>query len=87
MSRCSLPIRGRCSTWSRRCWRCGVKHPALAVGEIAEVEAQGDVLVYERSVDGERLVVALNLSDAAASVTLREWMLCAPPFHRPSSRA
>ncbi|MEH3036352.1 MAG: alpha-amylase family glycosyl hydrolase [Sphingomonas adhaesiva] len=37
--------------------------PALGLGDIALVEADRDVLAYERRYGGERLLVALNLSD------------------------
>ncbi|MEH3098799.1 alpha-amylase family glycosyl hydrolase [Sphingomonas adhaesiva] len=37
--------------------------PALGLGDIALVEADRDVLAYERRYRGERLLVALNLSD------------------------
>jgi alpha-glucosidase len=36
-------------------------HPALAIGELRLLEAEGDVLAYERTHQRERLVVALNL--------------------------
>ena len=36
-------------------------YPALAVGAVGLIEAEGDVLAYERSLGGERLLVALNL--------------------------
>jgi alpha-glucosidase len=38
-------------------------HPALSIGAIHLIEAEGDVLAYERVQDGERIVVALNLGD------------------------
>ncbi|WP_314375966.1 alpha-amylase family glycosyl hydrolase [Sphingomonas paucimobilis] len=44
--------------------------PALATGHIKLLEAQGDVLAYERERDGERFVVALNLNHAPATVDL-----------------
>ena len=44
--------------------------PALATGSIRLIEAQGPVLAYEREQDGERFVIALNLSDAPAPVHL-----------------
>jgi alpha-glucosidase len=37
------------------------RHPALSVGDIRMIEADGDVLAYERKHEGERLIVALNL--------------------------
>jgi len=36
-------------------------HPALAVGNVRLLQADGDVLAYERILDEERIVVALNL--------------------------
>ena len=39
-------------------------HPALAAGAFALLEAQGDVLAYERRDGHERIVVALNLGHA-----------------------
>ncbi len=38
-------------------------HPALAIGDFALAEADRDVLAYERRHGGERLLIALNLSD------------------------
>ena len=46
--------------------------PALSVGAYARVHVDDDVLVYQRSVDNEQCVVALNLSHAARTVTLPE---------------
>jgi len=40
--------------------------PALALGAIKEVQAQGDVLVYERTLTDHRLLVALNLGRKCA---------------------
>ena len=40
-------------------------HPALSIGTVSLVEAEGDILAYERAHEGERLFVALNLGDAA----------------------
>ena len=39
-------------------------HPALAIGAVTLIEAEGDVLAYERTHAGERIVVALNLGAA-----------------------
>jgi len=47
-------------------------HPALAVGAMRMLDASGDVLAYERSEGGERIVVLLNLGSAEQSVTLTE---------------
>jgi alpha-glucosidase len=46
-------------------------HPALAVGAIALLEAEGDLLVYERRSGDERLLVALNLGHAPQELALR----------------
>lgn len=44
--------------------------PALATGSIRLIEAEGQVLAYEREQDGERFIIALNFSDAPAPVDL-----------------
>ena len=36
-------------------------HPALAVGDYRPMAATGDLLLFQRVLGGERLVVALNL--------------------------
>jgi alpha-glucosidase len=36
-------------------------HKALAIGDVRLIEADGDVLAYERIHEGERIVVVLNL--------------------------
>ena len=38
-------------------------HPALALGDMELLEAQGDVLAYARRLDGARVVVTLNLGE------------------------
>jgi alpha-glucosidase len=43
-------------------------HPALALGEIANVAARGDVLVYERRHGDERLLILLNMSAETQSI-------------------
>jgi alpha-glucosidase len=55
-------------------------HPALAIGEIALIEGQGDVLAYERRSGGERLLVALNLGHAPAELALPAWAHDAHPL-------
>jgi alpha-glucosidase len=45
-------------------------HRALSIGILRLIEAEGDVLAYERVHDGERIVVALNLSAQDHEVTL-----------------
>jgi glycosidase len=37
------------------------QHPALSIGSIALLPAEGDVLAYERRSDGEHMLVLLNL--------------------------
>jgi glycosidase len=39
-------------------------HKALSIGDVRLIEADGDVLAYERAHEGERIVVVLNLGDA-----------------------
>jgi alpha-glucosidase len=45
-------------------------HPALAIGDFALIEAEGDVLAYERRLGDERIVVALNLGGEAQPFVL-----------------
>ncbi len=47
-------------------------HPALAIGAIGAVSAMGDVLVYERILRKERILVALNLGERTADFDLPE---------------
>jgi alpha-glucosidase len=42
----------------------------LSVGDFSLVEARGDVLAYERSFAGERLLVVLNFGAAAQEVDI-----------------
>jgi len=49
--------------------------PALAVGSFTVVHAEGDVLAFERSADGERILCACNLSSGPNSVTASGKML------------
>ncbi|HLY55341.1 MAG TPA: alpha-amylase family glycosyl hydrolase [Stellaceae bacterium] len=46
-------------------------HDALSLGDFARVDAEGDVLAFERRAGGQRLLVALNLSG--------EWQHFDPP--------
>jgi alpha-glucosidase len=50
-------------------------HPALAVGSWELIEAEGDVLAYERRYHKERIVVALNLGDKPHRIDLPEGRL------------
>ena len=45
-------------------------HPALSIGDFLPVECEGDVLAYERSHRGEKLLVALNLGDEEQALLL-----------------
>ena len=45
-------------------------HPALAIGSMRMIEADVDVLAYERVHEGGRLVVVLNLGAASPRVTM-----------------
>ena len=46
------------------------KHAALALGDVRVLRAGDAVLMYERTLGDERIVVALNLSDEARAVDL-----------------
>jgi alpha-glucosidase len=45
-------------------------HRALSVGEIGLLDASGNVLAYERSLGDERLLIVLNMGDAAETWTV-----------------
>jgi oligo-1,6-glucosidase/alpha-glucosidase len=45
--------------------------PALAVGDIALVDAPAGVLAYDRIAEGRRLSVLLNLTDRAVTIDWR----------------
>jgi alpha-glucosidase len=47
-------------------------HRALSTGAIRVLAVESDVLCYERSCDGERLVIALNFGDADARIEIPE---------------
>jgi len=47
-------------------------HPALAIGDMTMIEADGDLLVYERRLGGERILVALNLGAHDQTLQLRD---------------
>jgi len=55
-------------------------HPALELGELALIEASGDVLAYERQAGEQRLLVALNLSSTRQELTLPTWAQHAEPL-------
>ena len=48
-------------------------HPALATGEFALLDSEGDVLAYERRHAAERLIVALNLGGHSQRLELPDW--------------
>ena len=48
-------------------------HPALSVGDFALLDAEGDVLAYERRHGAERLIVALNLGRQPHRLQLPDW--------------
>ena len=58
----ALPAHYRCAIAFRHA------HPALMAGTQTGMRAEGDVIRFERRDDGERLFIAVNLSDAAATV-------------------
>jgi cyclomaltodextrinase / maltogenic alpha-amylase / neopullulanase len=47
------------------------RHPALRRGTFRQLYAEGSLLVFERSLGGERLVVAVNAGDALATAPLQ----------------
>jgi len=55
-------------------------HPALAVGTMALIEAEGDVVAYERRAGDDRLLIALNLGDASQELDLPAWAHHAHPL-------
>ena len=48
-------------------------HPALAIGDFALLDSEGDVLAYERRHGAERLIVALNLGGHSQRLELPDW--------------
>ena len=48
-------------------------HLALSIGDIALLDAEGDVLAYERRHGAERLIVALNLEGRSQPLQLPDW--------------
>jgi glycosidase len=49
------------------------RYPALSVGSFALLDADGDVLAYERRHGAERLIVALNLGTRTQRLQLPDW--------------
>jgi alpha-glucosidase len=48
-------------------------HDALSVGEIALIDAEGDVLAYERRAGDERLLIVLNIGGEEQSFAMPDW--------------
>jgi glycosidase len=48
-------------------------HPALSIGDLMLLDAEGDVLAYERRHGPERLIVALNLGRRSHRLKLPDW--------------
>ncbi|HEV7335104.1 MAG TPA: alpha-amylase family glycosyl hydrolase [Bosea sp. (in: a-proteobacteria)] len=48
-------------------------HPALTIGDFALLDAEGDILAYERRHGAERLIVALNLGAQPQRLELPDW--------------
>jgi glycosidase len=48
-------------------------HPALSIGSFTLLDADGDVLAYERRHGAERLIVALNLGTQVQHLQLPDW--------------
>jgi alpha-glucosidase len=48
-------------------------HLALSIGDFALLDAEGDVLAYERRHGAERLIVALNLGRRPHRLQLPDW--------------
>ena len=65
------------------------KHAALAIGDFRLIEAEGDVLAFERWHGDERIVIALNLGDIPQRFALPpgERLLTTVPAHAPGTLA
>jgi alpha-glucosidase len=48
-------------------------HPALTIGDFALLDAEGNILAYERRHGAERLIVALNLGAQPQRLELPDW--------------
>ncbi|MET1046882.1 MAG: alpha-amylase family glycosyl hydrolase [Hyphomicrobium sp.] len=48
-------------------------HPALAIGDLKLLDAEGDVVAFERRSSVERMIVALNLGGHAQRLQLPDW--------------
>ena len=60
-------------TLYRRLLEARRAHMALSIGDFALVDAEGDVLAYERRHGTERLIVALNLGGRSQRLQLPDW--------------
>ncbi len=60
-------------TFHRRLLAMRRTHPALSIGDFALLDAEGDVLAYERRHCAERLIVALNLGGRSQCLQLPDW--------------
>jgi alpha-glucosidase len=60
-------------TLYRRLLAARREHPALALGEFALLDAEGDILAYTRWHGEERLIVALNLGGLPHRLDLPDW--------------
>jgi alpha-glucosidase len=49
-------------------------HPALSIGDFAPLDAEGEVLAYERRHGAVRLIVALNLGGRSQCLQLPDWV-------------
>jgi alpha-glucosidase len=60
-------------TLNRRLLAARRAHLALSIGDFALLDAEGDVLAYERRHGAERLIVALNLGRRPHRLQLPDW--------------
>ncbi len=58
---------------TRRVLQLRRERAALTLGTLTLLSSEDDVLVYERRLDDDRILVALNLSDAPRSLALPGW--------------
>jgi alpha-glucosidase len=55
-------------------------HPALTIGDTTVLDAEGDVLAYERRSGDERLLISLNLGEGLQEFALPSWAHRARPL-------
>jgi alpha-glucosidase len=60
-------------TLYRRLLVARLAHPALAIGDLKLLDAEGDVVAFERRSSVERMIVALNLGGHAQRLELPDW--------------